>query len=589
MARVQPLVEPEPMDLGPEYIDEFKLEEILLRRRKEALSFTIDVKEPVYIDYLQQYLNAGGDIDALITPINNGRLTILLRAICRGLQYVVKYVIENGAKIEKEVLFEQPDIREKECQGRSWNALEIAIWKYSIYPVRDNYVYENIYETLRAKSLENFSVYGLNPLYLECALGRWYEVEKLLNSTAIEMYVNSSINANSPIWPGHTPLLLAAKFNRTDVVARLLDLGASPKVRDSMGNTPLHYLARYNHCDERLFIYDEEDTFSKVTGMSHFHIACQFRKCDVVRCYLKLGICPNIQVRKREIFGKLDKYFTTDVMYETGETGLHIAGPKLSAKILNRTDPSLSLVQLLLEYGANVDQKDAKNKSPLHKCVNVIRNTCDYPERYHCDYVKCMRYSCLLIESGAKSDPALKVYSSRLPISAMRSAFAANLILLRCLKRVMTLRRDKVSREMKRSIKSLHCKSLKGIFCIDNYTELCTLELSILDSLDLRRELEDTEYIKRDFKMKFGELANSPDLPRRFPIYGHLLQIKLKKRLFQYEKKKQRIDEAAPYLASLAQPHCNLNFACTEHILKYLSINELDKFIEVFDNPKTVQ
>ena len=73
-------------------------------------------------------------------------------------------------------------------------------------------------------------------------------------------------------------LSIYSEYGHQEVITRLLDLGASPKVRDSQGNTALHHLAvipNIKSCDKRLFIYDE-DTFEKESGMCHFHIACHF-------------------------------------------------------------------------------------------------------------------------------------------------------------------------------------------------------------------------------------------------------------------------------------------------------------------------
>ena len=54
------------------------------------------------------------------------------------------------------------------------------------------------------------------------------------------------------------------------MVMKLLEYGASPNVCDSNCNTPLHYLVSYGYfgTDERLFILDNESTFSFSNGMS---------------------------------------------------------------------------------------------------------------------------------------------------------------------------------------------------------------------------------------------------------------------------------------------------------------------------------
>ena len=48
---------------------------------------------------------------------------------------------------------------------------------------------------------------------------------------------------------GKTPLIFAARYNRTEIIALLLDSGADPKLRCDRGQTALEYAERSDACE----------------------------------------------------------------------------------------------------------------------------------------------------------------------------------------------------------------------------------------------------------------------------------------------------------------------------------------------------
>ena len=585
------------IDEEPQFVHKLKL-------RREVLSSSVDLKEDEYIKYLEEFLNDSGDIDAVFSSKICESFTILIRAICQGWEKIVSYSLEQGAKIEKEAVFEKPHIFKKTCQNQLWNALEIAIWKYCDYrPNRlglhpSHKIRKNIYETVKQKSLEKFSVYGLCPIHIECALGRWDKVSKLLGSldadTSVSKMLNAAVHSESPLWPRYTPLLIAAKFNRRYLISRLLEIGASPNAKDSQGKTPLDYTLSYHFFgDERLFVYEEDGS---LTYMSHFHIACYLKNLKVVKAYLDKGISPNIPVKRRDILTNSKQ------SPKVGETGLHIAVPKLACEYdrgydFSEDDPCFDLARLLLEYGANVEQKDAKGRNPLQKCVNVMHLTKKLwnSSPFHSDYVKCLKFTCVLMESGVNADSALKFHARKLSsfkFPIFRGApLRTNFILLCCLQRIMILRKDLITKKMKLSYKMLKsARYYRPIYKIEDYSVSCMVELSEIESLGLLQELEDrTGFVRRDYKRKFGDFIGSSELPQRYPIYGNLLKIKLGKRLCQLQRKKQMIEEAIPLMSFLVPTYCKLPYSCADHILRYLTNQELEQFIEIFNKNKNLE
>jgi len=107
---------------------------------------------------------------------------------------------------------------------------------------------------------------------------------------------------------GRTPLHYAAYCGNVVAVKRLLRSGANPNAADEIGQTPLHMANRF----------------------------------DVATILLKHGADPNIKTK------------------HDGRTPLHYAA----------ADGYLTIVSILLKYGAIVDVKDNYGKTPLYLATN---------------------------------------------------------------------------------------------------------------------------------------------------------------------------------------------------------------------------
>ena len=80
---------------------------------------------------------------------------------------------------------------------------------------------------------------GITPLALAIRNGDFQKVKALVNAGA---------SVNKPILNGRaTPLLLAVRVGRKNIIAFLLEKGADPNQADPEGNTPLHYAAALNN------------------------------------------------------------------------------------------------------------------------------------------------------------------------------------------------------------------------------------------------------------------------------------------------------------------------------------------------------
>ena len=89
--------------------------------------------------------------------------------------------------------------------------------------------------------------------------------------------------------------------------------------------------------------------FGSYTGTTHFHIACIFRSLHVIKSFLEQGISPDLLVE--------DALFE-NFKVQKGDFGLTIAA---SSYINFPMCPQLA--RLLIQYGANIEQKDKDNKA----------------------------------------------------------------------------------------------------------------------------------------------------------------------------------------------------------------------------------
>ncbi|CAB0030222.1 unnamed protein product [Trichogramma brassicae] len=111
----------------------------------------------------------------------------------------------------------------------------------------------------------------------------------------------------------------------------------------SRRTTPVHYAARQagydkNILDKLFEIYDRYDVnYTDESGLSHFHVACEYGCRDVVQKFLELGQDPNC------------------IWRETGDS------PLLLAAARDRKD----VTELLLRHGADLNTANENGSTPL--------------------------------------------------------------------------------------------------------------------------------------------------------------------------------------------------------------------------------
>ena len=507
-----------------------------------------------YIKQLELSLAGGASIDLMFT-YKDIHGTVLAHAVKHGFDKLVRYALDQGASITAEIKWNE------NADFKFSNAIELSLSQINRF--KDSKSCIKIFDMLKEKSLELLSSNGLTSFHIDSSI-QWFntwscQLEDYLQTVDL----NATINADSPFWPGMTPLLIAAKFKNLNLIIQLLEYGALATTRDSGGNTALHYLYHYDimvfklkkfvDYAKRLFVFDGKDTFGTYTGESHFHIAC--RLCPItlkyVKKYLDLGISPNLQTKENRCHD-LDPI---------GKTGLHIAR-------LREADPSPELIQLLLEYGADVDIKDANGDVALNNFIGLY----NLPENNFAKHLDCI---CLLLEAGANIK-IKKVDDFKMLFCDERMENSDSVTIIKCIKRTRIMNITSVTEETKNVYKAL-LKFLNR-FDDNDYEKLCLQELIVLSKCGLRQLLDQT--IKNDFKEKFEAIVDSPELlPQLYPIYGRMLKIQMKRKLFLYEEKRKKINEAIPRLQLIFQSSHVIPDLVAQNILWNLDTKDIDRLI----------
>ena len=529
---------------------------------KELENLRYEVDESEYIKDVEKHLENGGEIDVRINNSFERDGTILLRSVRYGCSRIAEYALKKGANIanKMEVSTSFMGFDDYSSSRWTWNALEISILglkKRDSCRSPNNDV-NRVYEYVKNESLEKYTSFGLHQLHIECAKGDWSEIVKCLEFEPD--LVNKRIVVESPVWPGMTPLLIAVKFYKLDLITKLVELGASPRARDADGNTPASILCEYKlylrpysqpHY-EKLFVFFEEETFNheNISDVSHFfRIACEMcpKTLDIVKTYLRQGVSPNLQ------------------MEGTTPLNVSVGNLKANSKVMYFSPRCRSdLIRLLIDYGADVNQK-------------TIHGLTAFKIYYFFDHEETNRQLIVpFIEAGVSLDC--------IDLDKLCNYIIAKADLkydvLRCVIKLSVLDKNLVTPKLKNLYEKLLLAS--PYFDEEDYADYCLRELDWLETRSLRREIFDKTITDCEFKKRFENLIDSSNLCKLYPIYGQLLKIKIRKRLLEIEKK-EIIKNAIPQLQFLAKAYCNLPDICCEEILQNFEVFDLKCFMRIIE------
>ena len=248
------------------------------------------------------------------------------------------------------------------------------------------------------------------------------EVERLLND-GVDPNAENHTRHNLKLLPLHK----ASKFRSEPLVRLLLDFNAKPNPQDDYGLTPLHYAAKGENfgptasMDGQIYVIQyllEAGADPNVTnrdGFTPLHLALadgaeiegtMFQLDGVVRLLLDAGANPNLPSSE----GYTPLHFAADfkkasitwlllnagadpnVTSSDGYTPLHYATADLSLTPLGYMGMAyhttsvyqqLSVIRLLLEYGADPNIQNGYGRTPLHHAassgiIEIVKELLDY-------------------------------------------------------------------------------------------------------------------------------------------------------------------------------------------------------------------
>lgn len=139
-----------------------------------------------------------------------------------------------------------------------------------------------------------------------------------------------------------TPLMIALAYQQIEMALWLLEDGSDVHARDDLGQSALHYVARFNTPDTLRLLAKYHPTVNSPddNGRTPLHYAAILGRLDMVRALLDFGAIA--------------------VFKDNGH-----CSPIHHAAMGNH----VNVVQELLEYGVHVDELDVVGRTPLHIAV----------------------------------------------------------------------------------------------------------------------------------------------------------------------------------------------------------------------------
>lgn len=217
----------------------------------------------------------------------------------------------------------------------------------------------------------------------------------LLHIIAADGHVNccekvlqwDNVNINARDDNENTPLHLAAKAGKSDIVALLHNYHAQCNLQNSFGDTPLHLAVTGGHsdCFKELMKYDNMEIDLKNNNMSTpLHCAAKTGNSEIVGRLLDISADCNAQ----DISGDTPLHKTARIGDKTG-CDLILKYPGVDVNMKNKMlmtalhlaaqHNNHEVTQLLLDKGANWKLRDKHDKIPLHyAATNGCERSCEH-------------------------------------------------------------------------------------------------------------------------------------------------------------------------------------------------------------------
>ncbi|KZV76368.1 ankyrin [Peniophora sp. CONT] len=260
----------------------------------------------------------------------------------------------------------------------------------------------------------NLQCDGWTPLLLAIRSNLYETVHILLTLGAITRVPVSS--------PGHeeqssgSALTLACSNGaNVGILQLLLKHGADISARDNHGRTALHILVSSSNLPAavsleatRLFLDQRFDIEARdIRGWTALHYACCLQDSRIVGLLLERGANAHARVddgatmlhiatrnASIAVLNILLLLLPVDVRNSFGQTALHVAVSRTSTTV------QLEIARILLKHGADVNARDARDRTPLFGIF--MNKSFSSPHLEGQSIVGENEFACLLSESGAK-------------------------------------------------------------------------------------------------------------------------------------------------------------------------------------------
>uniref|UniRef100_A0AAY4A7B2 Ankyrin 3 n=1 Tax=Denticeps clupeoides TaxID=299321 RepID=A0AAY4A7B2_9TELE len=225
---------------------------------------------------------------------------------------------------------------------------------------------------------------GYTPLHLAAREGHKDVVSVLLDHGAcLSSITKVTKDVNVQIFPkfsekylqfakGFTPLHVAAKYGKIEVVSLLLQKKASPDTSGKSGLTPLHVAAHYDNQKVALLLLDQGASphAAAKNGYTPLHIAAKKNQMEIATTLLEYGAHTNAVTRQgisplhlAAQEGNVDmvtlllaRDTTINLGNKSGLTPLHLAAQ----------EDKVNVAEVLVNHGATLDPETKMAYTPLH-------------------------------------------------------------------------------------------------------------------------------------------------------------------------------------------------------------------------------
>ena len=194
---------------------------------------------------------------------------------------------------------------------------------------------------------------------------------------AVKEFLDQGGNVNLQDEPGMTPLHHAVnsdwKGKNFEMIKLLIDRGANAKAIDDTHHTPLHLASNKETAELLMDAGADVNAKTKHTGENPLYAAARnaaqggSKSYDIYLALAKVlidkGADPNVKLKSGSMIEDNEPHRA-----KAGETALHAVSRSFSQKHASE------VCELLLAYGAKVNEPNAKGQTPLDEALANERN-----------------------------------------------------------------------------------------------------------------------------------------------------------------------------------------------------------------------